>query len=316
MHDLFRDLNEYSESSTLLRAARATIDDGLDIALFGLAFDGGTLGRTGSRYGPDQVRRMSSTIREMNSVTKIAPFELCRVADIGDAPVEPFDQKAAIDAIGDFCRAVVARGTLPLAVGGDHSIALPGLRGVASRHGPVAVVHIDAHCDTYDDLAGSRYNHATPFRRAVEEGVEDPRRHVMIGIRGTIGVDMEAFEWAKAQGMTILWMEDVFELGPRAVVERVRKIIGDCPTYVSLDIDGIDPADMPGTCSPEPGGLRMRDVQVILRGLAGARIVGGDINEICPPLDPSGYTARNAAHLLFEMLCVAAQSPALPGNGS
>ena len=297
-------------SETLLNAPRGSLEDGLDIALFGIPFDGGSTLRPGSRHGPQQMRHMSLNIRQVNHSTRINPFDLCKVADIGDTPLDLFDQKRNFELISAYCKNVVASGAIPLAAGGDHAIALPCLRGVASTSGPVAVVHFDAHPDTMDELAESRYNHATPFRRAVEEGLEDPTRHVMIGIRGTWSNDYEAFDWAEAQGMTILWIDDCFALGPEGVAAKVREVIGDHPTYLSLDVDGVDPADIPGTCSPEPGGLRMRDMQVILRGLRGMNFVGGDINEVSPPLDPTGYSALNADHLLFEMLCLCAESRA------
>ena len=306
-----RNLDEYSGvAQTLLKAAQATLEDQIDVALFGIPFDGGTLARTGSRYAPAQIRQMSHNIREMNLATRVAPFASARVGDIGDAPIDPWSGERSFDVITDFCKRVTASGALPLAVGGDHSIALHGLRGVASRHGPVGVIHFDSHCDTYDELGGSRYNHATPFRRAVEEGVEDPKRHIMIGLRGTVGCDLEPFEWAQAQGMTLLWMHECTELGPRGIIDRIRAVVGDGPTYLSLDVDGVDPADFPGTCSPEPGGLTIREVQTILRGLRGINLVGADLNEVSPRLDPTGYTAANAAHLIFELLCLLVESKA------
>lgn len=305
---LQRDLDEFKGAAeTLLKAATGSLADELDVALFGVPFDGGTLARTGSRYGPAQIRQYSLNIREKNFSTGVAPFEICRIADIGDVNFDLFDSRNAVDQISEFCKQVVLSGAIPCAVGGDHTIALPGLRGVANKYGPVAVVHFDSHCDTYDDLAGNRYNHATPFRRAVEEGLEDPSKHVMIGIRGSVGVDSEPFDWARDQGMTIFSIDECFELGAKGIVKKVREVIGDHPTYISLDIDGIDPTDMPGTCSPEPGGISIRDTQQILRGLRGMNLVGGDINEVSPPLDPSGRTALYAAHLVFEMICLFAE---------
>ena len=294
---------------SLLNAARKSLDDGVDVALFGIPFHGGTFGREGSRHGPEQMRQMSHNIRALNLATRVAPFELCRVADIGDVSVTAVDPPGSLESITAFCKEVCAAGALPLAAGGDHTIALPMLRGVASVNGPVGVVHFDAHPDTMElgDDFGSRYNYATPFRRAVEEGLEDPTRHVMIGIRGTMVNDLEAYEWAEKQGMTILWMDECFELGAKGIVAKIRSVIGDHPTHITVDIDGIDPTDMPGTGSPEPGGLRMIDMQMIFRGMRGMNLVGADINEICPPLDPSGQTALNAAHLMFEMLCLLAE---------
>lgn len=295
----------------LLNAARKSLEDGVDIALFGIPFHGGTWGLEGSRHAPDQVRHRSRYIGELNLATRVAPFEMCRIADIGDAPVDPLNAEFSIEQVTTFCQQVCATGAIPIAIGGDHLISLPMLRGVADVKGPVGIVHFDAHPDTMDTYPGvegfaSRYNSGTPFRRAVEEGLEDPRKHIMIGLRGTTSTNLEPFEWAEDQGMTILWMEECFELGAQGIVKKIHQVIGDSPYYLTIDIDGIDPADMPGAWCPEPCGLRLRDMQVILRGLTGNNLVGADINEINPLLDPSGVTALNSAHLMFEILCLAA----------
>jgi len=300
----------FNPGETLLNVPRADGPTDLDIALFGIPFDGHTIGRDGARLGPSQIRQQSFNIRATNRATGVSPRLIARIGDIGDSPLDIFDPIHSFELITAFCKSVVDAGALPLAAGGDHGIALAMLRAVGRRHGPVAVVHFDAHPDTMDDILGNRYNHATPFRRATEEGLEDPTKHVMIGLRGTGSPGNEPYDWAAAQGMTVLDIDACFDLGSAGVVTKVREVIGNHPVYVSLDVDGLDPADMPGTGSPEPGGLRMRDMQRILRGLRGMRFVGGDINEVSPPLDPSGYTAFNAAHLLFEMLCLMSESRA------
>lgn len=299
--------------TSLLNAARKSLDDGVDVALFGIPFHGGTSGIEGSRHAPEQIRQMSRNIRGLNLSTKVTPFELCRIADIGNAPSNPAEIPKSIDAITNYCKEVCATGALPLAVGGDHTIALPMLRALKDQHGPINVVHFDAHPDTWDtfsdDFSG-RYNSGTPFRRAFEEGLTDPSKHIMIGIRGTMintPEFLEGYEWAEQQGMTVLWMDECFELGAKGILEKIRNVIGDLPFYLSIDIDGIDPLDMPGTGSPEPGGLRIREMQVILRGLRGMNLIGADINEVNPLLDASGMTAFHAAHLLFEILCLAAE---------
>jgi len=295
---------------TLLRAARQDSPDGLDIALLGLPFDGGTIARDGARYGPGQMRQMSFNMRGTNQSTRQSPFEICRIADIGDAPVNSFDHEASVDRMTAFCATVAKAGAWPLVAGGDHLITLPVLRGTVDRKNPVGLVHFDAHPDTHDAIFGTKLNHATPFRRAIEEGLVDPRRHIIIGIRGTTRPTDAAMDWAHEVGITLIDIDMYFEMGPKAVIEKVREVVGTGPTYVTIDVDGLDPKDMPGTGSPEPGGYDMRDTQVMLRGLRGLDIVGGDVNEVSPPLDPTGYTALNAAHLMFEVLCLMAENRA------
>ena len=298
----------FRKGETLMGVPRGLGPDGLDIAAFGIPYDGGATGRKGAALGPEQIRHGSYNISAYNVATRICPKKLCRVRDIGDTPLDMFDGSRSYEMITDFCHSVCSTGARPLAAGGDHSVTLPLLRAVAARHGPVAVVHFDAHPDTFDDVFGHRYNHATPFRRAIEERLEDPKRHVMIGLRGTTIYPAEHFDWAEAQGITMLGAEACFEMGARKIAELCRETVGNRPVYVTIDVDGLDPADMPGTGSPEPGGLRMRDVQVILRGLRGLNVVGADVVEVFPLLDPTGYTATNAAHLMFELLCVMAES--------
>jgi guanidinopropionase len=300
----------HAPTFTLLRARRRDGPEGLDIALAGVPFDFATYQRAGSRYGPAQVREYSRLLRVGHAVTGIFPFKLCRIADVGDAPVSLLDFDGTIKAIEDFFRRIVDAGALPLAIGGEHTITLPILRAVASpTRRPVGVIHFDAHPDTIDHIDGHRINPATPFRRSVEEGLTDPTRHVMIGIRGTM-YDTEAFDWARAQGMTILTVDAVEEVGAKGVVARIRELMGDRPVYVTYDLDGMDPAAAPGTNSPEPGGISVRDSQIILRGLRGLDIVGADVNELCPPVDPTGNTAIVAVNLMFEMLCVMAEARA------
>lgn len=293
---------------TLLRAARQETPEGLDIALFGLPFDGGTIARDGARYGPGQMRQMSFNMRGTNQATRQSPFETCRIADVGDAPINSFDHEASVDMMAAFCRRVADAGAWPLAAGGDHLITLPVLRGTVDPKNPVGLIHFDAHPDTHDVLFGTKLNHATPFRRAVEEGLVDPKRHIIIGIRGTARPTDAAMDWAREVGITLIDIDMYFEMGPEAVIKKAREVVGTGPTYITIDIDGLDPKDMPGTGSPEPGGYDMRATQVMLRGFRGLNIVGGDINEVSPPIDPSGYTALNAVHLMFEVLCLMAEN--------
>jgi guanidinopropionase len=303
----------FTYPDTLLRAARQPGPGGLDIALFGLPYDGGTIARDGSRHGPGQMRQMSFNMRGTNQSTRQSPFETCRIADIGDAPVNTFDHEASIDMMTDFCRGVAEAGAWPLAAGGDHLITLPVLRGTVDPKNPVGLVHFDAHPDTHDMIFGTKLNHATPFRRAIEEGLVDPKRHIIIGLRGTSRPTDAALDWARDVGVTLIDVDTYFDMGAKAVMEKAREVVGTGPTYITIDIDGLDPRDMPGTGSPEPGGYDMRDTQVMLRGLRGLDIVGGDVNEVSPPLDPSGYTALNAVHLMFEILCLMAENRVAKG---
>ena len=293
---------------TLLGAQSRDNPHGLDIALAGVPTDLGTFGRPGSRLGPAQVREHAWVARPINFMTGVAPFEICRVADVGDAPVRALDNQGTVNDIQKFFEEVVAAGAAPLAVGGDHGISLPILRAVASPpRGPVGLVHFDAHPDTHDVIDDSRVNYATPFRRSAEEGLTDPARHVMIGIRGMAG-SMAPFEWAREHGVTIFTPDDVADLGPVAIGERIHEIMGDAPVYVTYDLDGLDPSEAPGTGMPEPGGLSVHQSQRILRGCRGLNVIGGDVNEIAPAFDQSGRTAIVVNHLMFEILCLIAET--------
>jgi guanidinopropionase len=298
----------FAEPATFMRVPHVPIEAGLDIALVGVPFDLGATGRNGQRAGPAQVREMSRLIRQVNASTKVAPFELCRVGDVGDAPIRVFDLMGTLDAIAAFYRRIAAAGAAPVSAGGDHTVTLPILRGIA-RDGPVGCIQFDAHADTLDELVGSRFNHATPFRRAVEEGLIDPKRTVQIGLRGTRYSD-EDIQYGYDVGMRVITMDDYEAMGRAAVIAEARHVVGDGPVYVTYDIDGLDPVFCPGTSAPEPGGLTMRDSQVMIRGLMGLDVIGGDVCEVLPSLDQAGHTALNAANLMFEILCVTADAVA------
>lgn len=298
----------FAEPATFMRTPHVPSGEGVEIALVGIPFDLGSTNRAGPRHGPAQIRDMSRLIRQVNASTHVAPFQLCRVADIGDAPVNPLDLMGSIDSITAYYRKLKQRGIVPVSAGGDHTVTLPILRGIVTD-GPVGVIHFDAHADTLNTLLGSSINHATPFRRAVEEGIIDPKRTVQIGLRGTRYSD-EDIQYGYDMGMRIITMDDFEAMGRAKVIEEARKVVGDRPTYVTFDIDGLDPVFCPGTGAPEPGGLTMRDAQVVLRGLMGLNLIGGDVCEVSPPLDPSGHTALNGANLMFEILCIVAASVA------
>ena len=297
----------YAGITTLMRAPLVRDPAELDIALAGVPFDGGVENRPGQRHGPREIRNQSSFIRTIHHVTRVNPTEQCRVGDVGDVPISnPFQLEASLDDITGFYRRIHAAGAVPLSAGGDHSISLPILRAIAAGS-PVGLVHIDAHTDTCDEELGSRFTHGTPFRRAVEESLLDPKRTIQIGIRGAQN-STEGWDYSLDSGMRVIFIEEFSQLGVEAVVSEARRVIGDGPAYVSFDIDSLDPAFAPGTGTPEVGGLTTREAQTLLRGLRGLDLVGGDVVEVSPPFDPSGTTALVGATMMYEILCVLADA--------
>ena len=281
----------------------------LDIALIGVPWDGGTTNRAGARHGPREVRNMSSFIRKVHHVSRIAPYELCRIADLGDAPVNPIDLLDSLGRIEKFFAKVHAAGALPLSVGGDHLVTLPIFRAIAAKR-PIGMVHVDAHSDTNDSyFGGNKYTHGTPFRRAIEEGLLDPKRTVQIGIRGSIYAD-DDMAFAEKTGIRVMYMEEFARIGVDKAIAAARRCVGKGPTYISFDVDGLDPVYAPGTGTPEIGGLTTLEAQHLIRGLQGLDIVGGDVVEVSPPFDSSGNTALVGANIMFEILCVLADAVA------
>lgn len=279
-----------------------------DIGLIGVPWDGGTTNRPGARHGPRQVRELSSLMRNYHPALRMSPYELANCVDLGDAPVNPVSIDDTIQMIETFYRDVVSRGIAPLSAGGDHLVSLPILRALAHQHGTMGMVHFDAHTDTWDTYFGDyRYTHGTPFRRAIEEGVLDPKRTVQIGIRGGV-YDANDGDWGLEQGIRVITIEEYNDLGPDAVIAEARRVVGDGLTYVTFDVDALDPVYAPGTGTPEIGGLNTFDCQKMLRGLRGLNLVGGDVVEVSPPFDPSGNTALVGATMMFEILCVLADS--------
>ena len=294
---------------TFMRLPHVTDPAKLDIALIGVPWDGGTTNRAGARHGPREIRNMSSFIRKVHHVSRIAPYNLARVADLGDAPVNPIDLMDSLGRIEKFYAKVHAAGALPLSAGGDHLITLPIYRAIA-KHRPIGMVHFDAHSDTNDRYFGDNmYTHGTPFRRAVEEGLLDPKRVVQIGIRGSI-YSAEDMAFAESSGMRVIYMEEFAKLGPEKVIAETRRVVGAGPTYISFDVDGLDPVYAPGTGTPEIGGMSTREAQEVVRGLQGLDLVGGDVVEVSPPFDPSGNTALVGATFMFEILCLLADAVA------
>ncbi len=290
--------------ATMLRLPLAEAPDGLDAAFIGVPLDTGTSNRAGARFGPRQMRAESALIRPYNMATGAAPFDTLQVADLGDVPINTYSLEKSMTIIGAFYERVLAAGCRPLTLGGDHTIALPILRAVAARHGPVALVHVDAHADVNEEMFGERITHGTPFRRAVEEGLLQCDKVWQIGLRGT-GYAADDFEWPRSQGFTVVQAHEVWYRSLAPLMDEVRARIGPAtPVYLSFDIDGIDPAFAGGTGTPEIGGLSVPQALEIIRGCAGLNLVGADLVEVAPPYDASGNTALLGANLLYEMLCV------------
>ena len=292
---------------TLLDAARRDAPeafDGLAIALVGVPFDLGVTHRPGARFGPRAVREIP-WVGPWHHESGLVPFTLCEIADVGDVPIASMHNlDAGIAEIERYYEGLVGAGVAPLSVGGDHSITYPILKALGNRE-PAGLVHIDAHCDTEGASGGSRFHHGGPFRNAALDGALDPERTIQIGIRGMA----EALtSFSHETGMTVIHAEEFPRLGVDAVIDRAREVVGEGPTYISVDVDGIDPAYTPGTGTPEVGGLTPLEVQMLLRGLRGLHLIGADVVEVAPEHDPTRNTAQVAATLLFEMLCVVAES--------
>ncbi len=295
---------------TFMRLPYVTNFSATDIALCGVPWDGGTTNRAGARHGPREIRNMSSFIRRTHHASGICPYELCNVADVGDASVNPIDVNDTIVRVEDFFAEMHASGAVPLTAGGDHLITLPIMRAIA-RDEPLGMIHFDAHSDTWDNyFGGARLTHGTPFRRAVEEGLLDPKRTVQIGIRGSV-YDLNDMNFAHESGMRVIAIEEYFELGWERVMREAREIVGDGSVYVSFDVDGLDPVYAPGTGTPEIGGFSTYEAQQMLRATRGLDLVGGDVVEVAPPFDQSGNTALVGATMMFEILCPLAEAVAV-----
>jgi guanidinopropionase len=293
----------YLGMPTLLRAPQATSLKEVDIAVVGVPFDGGVTNRPGARHGPRELRNQAGMVRSIHPVTRINPFEVCTVVDVGDVEIESlYDLEAAQAEIEAFFRRLCEQGVVPLAAGGDHSIVYPILRAVAND-GPIGLIQVDAHTDTWDEFGGSRVHHGAPIRRAIEDGRIDPRRAVQIGIRGPQDT-MEGWSFAVDVGIRVIAMDEAARVGIDRVIEEARRVVGDGPVYLTYDIDSLDPTFAPGTGTPEIGGLTSLEAQTLLRGLRGLDFVGADLVEVAPPFDPSGLTALVGATLLYEQVCL------------
>ncbi len=276
-----------------------------DIAVTGVPFDGGTSYRPGARFGPAAVRQGSRLLRPYNPALQALPFERAQVVDAGDIACTPFSTEEAVVQIEAGADTLLRDGGRLVAIGGDHTIALPLLRATARRHGPLALVHFDAHLDTWDTYFGQRFTHGTPFRRAWEEGLLLRDRSAHVGLRGPLYSDADLSD-DQSMGFAQLTTDDVAEHGVAEVVGRLRARIGDAPVYVSVDIDVLDPAHAPGTGTPEAGGLTSRELLALVRGLRTANVVGGDVVEVSPAYDHAEITSIAAAHVLYDLVTIMA----------
>jgi len=294
----------FADIATFMRTRRHEPSAEVEVGLVGVPFDIGTNYRAGARQGPAGVREASRLIRRVHPTSGIKPFDICNVADLGDAPVNPLDKDKSVALIQGFFEELRALAITPIAIGGDHTIPIPILRALAADE-PVGVLHFDAHADTLEEICGTRINHATFLRLAHEEGLVDPSRVVQLGLRGSRFTEHD-IQYGYDVGYTMITMDDYEEMGRARAIETIGRVLGEGPVYLSLDVDGLDPVHAPGTGVPEIGGLLPRDVQVILRSLRGKRLIGADISEVAPCFDPTGITCVTAANLMFEMLCVIA----------
>jgi len=294
----------YSGIPTFLGLPQADSLDDLDIAVVGLPMDLGVSNRSGARLGPRAVRNVER-IGPYHPTFRNVPQSLVRAADVGDVPFRSrYSLEQSLNDIEDYYRVLKSRGIRPLSVGGDHSVTYPILKALG-KDAPVALIHIDAHCDTMGTYDGSKFHHGGPFRLAVLDGVLDPERTIQIGIRGASNM---FWEFSHVSGMTVIYMEDFMRLGVTGVVEKAREVVGDAPVYISVDVDGFDPAYAPGTGTPEVGGIVPREGLALLRGLKGLQIIGADVVEVAPEYDPTTNTSQLAAQLLFEEFALMAQS--------
>ena len=293
----------FAGPATMMRLPSATSAEGLDACFVGVPLDTGTSNRAGARFGPRAIRAESCLLRPYNMATRAAPYDSMQVADIGDVAINTFNLRKSMDIVTEAYDEILAHGSVPLTMGGDHTIVLPILRAMKKRYGALGVIHVDAHADVNDTMFGEKIAHGTPFRRAIEERLIDGNRVVQIGLRGT-GYTAEDFDWSRSQGIRVVQAEECWYKSVAPIMDEVRAKLGNGPVYLSFDIDGLDPSFAPGTGTPEIGGLTIWQGLEIIRGCRGLDLVGCDLVEISPPYDTSGNTALVGANLLYEMLCV------------
>ncbi len=291
----------FAGPATFARLPRLDEVSDVDVAVVGVPFDAGVSYRPGARFGPAHVRESSRLLRPYNPAQDVEPFGLQQVVDAGDLAVNPFSIDEAIGQVAHGARSLLERAGRLVALGGDHTIALPLLRAVAGRHGPIAVVHFDAHLDTWDTYMGAAYTHGTPFRRASEEGLLDTSACLHVGTRGPL-YGRDDLTADTGLGFQVVGSVELDDLGPRGVLERLRDRVGDRPVYCSVDIDVLDPAFAPGTGTPEAGGMTSRELLAVLRGLTEVHLVGADVVEVAPAYDHAEVTGIAAAHVAYELI--------------
>lgn len=305
------DMPRFGGIATFMRLPGRTPPAELDVAVVGVPLDIGTSNRPGARFGPRGIRAESVLIRPYNMATRAAPFDRLRIDDTGDVATNPYNLLDAVARIEAHYDALLAQDVVTVSLGGDHTMVLPILRAMHRRHGPLGLIHVDAHTDINDTMFGERIAHGTPFRRAAEEGLLDPQRVVQIGVRGT-GYAADDFDWSRRQGFRVVQVEECWHRSLAPLMGEVRARLEAGPVYLSFDIDALDPAFAPGTGTPEIGGLTVIQALEIIRGCQGLHLVGADLVEVAPIYDPSGATALTAANLVFEVLCVL---PGVQGPG-
>jgi len=309
------DMPRFGGTPTMMRLPEAKTAEGLDACFIGVPIDVGASWRAGTRFGPRAIRAESCLLRPFNVATGAAPFASLQVADLGDVAINTFNLPDASRRIREAYADLLRHPVRPITLGGDHSITYPILQAVAAKHGPVALIHIDAHADINEHMFGETVAHGCPFRRAWEDGCLINDRVFQIGLRGT-GYAADDFDWARGQGWTVVQAEECWGKSLVRLMEIVREKVGEMPVYISYDIDSLDPAFAPGTGTVEPGGLSTWQALEIIRGCAGLNIVGGDLVEVSPPYDPTGNTALIGANILYEMLCVLPGVPQHPSRFS
>ncbi|MEM7046014.1 MAG: agmatinase [Pseudomonadota bacterium] len=297
------EMPRFGGPATMMRLPTQTTAEGLDACFVGVPMDIGASNRAGTRHGPRAIRAESCMLRPFNMGTGAAPFEKMQVADIGDVAINTFNLKATADIITSAYEEILAHDCIPLTLGGDHTLTYPILRAIARKHGPVALIQVDAHADTSDAMFGEKIAHGTPFRRAFDEGLLINEKVFQIGLRGT-GYSPGDYDWGRERGFTVIPAEACWHKPLAPVMAGIREKIGDAPLYLTYDIDSLDPAFAPGTGTVEIGGLTTIQALEIIRGLKGANLIGGDLVEVSPPYDTTGNTALIGANLLYEMLCV------------
>lgn len=297
------EMPRFGGPATMMRLPTQEDTKGLDACFVGVPLDIGTSNRPGARLAPRQIRDESRMLRPYNVATRAAPFDSLQVADIGDVAINTFNLQKSMDIIEQAYDNILENNCAPLTLGGDHTIVLPILRALKKKHGPIGIIHVDAHADVNDHMFGEKIAHGTPFRRALEEGLIDPQRVVQIGLRGT-GYSAEDFDWPRERGFRVVPAEECWHQSLVPLMEEVRAKVDGGPVYISFDIDGLDPAYAPGTGTAEIAGLTVPQALEIIRGCRGLNVIGGDLVEVSPPYDTTGNTALLGANLLFEMLCV------------